>query len=76
MFSRCNRIISYAAQFRCFLGLAGLSAAIASAGGCSSAATGSRDALNLRDPDAKFMKQVEKDPFPRAGAPPPSKSTR
>ena len=38
-------------------------------GGCS-AVPNSKDAdgLNLREPSPSFMKKVEKDPFPRAGA--------
>lgn len=34
-------------------------------------------AMNLKDPDAAFLKKVEKDPFPQAaGAPVPMKSAK
>jgi hypothetical protein len=37
------------------------------AAGCSASSIGrSTDGLDLPEPDAKFMKQVERDPFPRA----------
>jgi hypothetical protein len=40
-------------------------------GGCAALPVGNKsDVLPMKEPDAKFLKQVERDPFPRADAAP------
>lgn len=46
-----------------------LVAASLTVGGCAALASGNKsDVLPMKEPDAKFLKQVERDPFPRADA--------
>lgn len=53
-----------------FLG-AWLVATSAFGGGCAGLPGGdATDGLQMKEPDAKFLKQVERDPFPRADAVP------
>jgi hypothetical protein len=47
-----------------------IAAAVAvSLGGCTALSGSDEEGLNLPDPGPAFMKKVERDPFPRAGAP-------
>jgi hypothetical protein len=46
---------------------AAIATALLAISGCSAASLGrSGDGLDLPEPDAAFMKRVERDPFPRA----------
>lgn len=58
----------------------GLSAWLCALAGCAASLLSGSDpaAMNLKDPDAAFLKKVNKDPFPRAdGATPlPMKSAK
>jgi hypothetical protein len=59
--------------------IVGFSAALCLTAGCAQPLFSGGDpaAMHLKDPDASFMKKVDKDPFPRAaGAPLPMKSTK
>lgn len=48
-----------------------LAAASVLSGGCTAFSGGDgTDGMQLKEPDSKFFKQVERDPFPRADAVP------
>jgi hypothetical protein len=41
---------------------------LAVAGGCAGPIVGDPTGLKFKEPDSKFLKQVERDPFPRGDA--------